>query len=65
MRVFVLCLLVLVCGCNLATEREQLEKNKPIRIAEADGVTLWKVKDSTPHGRSWLYFTTPNGQVIE
>ena len=57
--------LVAVCGCNQISETEQLSTNKPTKLAESDGVTLWKVRDSTPGGKQWVYYTTPNGQVVD
>ena len=56
-------LLVVLCGCNQMSEAEQLSTNKPIRVAESDSVVLWKIKDSTPGGKQWVYYTTPNGHV--
>lgn len=38
--------------------------NKPIKISEVEGVKLWKVKDSTPGGSSWVYFTS-RGDTFE
>lgn len=37
--------------------------NEPVAIAHADGVTLWKVKDSTPGGALYVYFAT-SGDVV-
>ncbi len=64
-RIVISICLLSICGCNGMTEAEQLEKNKPIKLAETEGVTLWKVRDSTPGGRVWIYYTTPPAFVSE
>ena len=61
MRIYVLFFLVFACGgCQVSQE-----DIKPTKIAEVDGVTLWKVRDRTPGGRPYVYFTTPTGQISE
>ena len=36
-----------------------MQKNSPYKISETNGVSLWKVRDSTPGGADHVYFTTP------
>lgn len=63
---FVVLVLLVACGCDTAavTESEQLERNKPIKIAESDGVTVWKVTDITSRPYRRVYYTTPGGSVF-
>lgn len=45
-------------------ELEQTQKEEvPILICEKDGVRLWKVRDNTPGGPGYVYFTAPSGDV--
>ncbi len=50
--------------CGTVTESDQLSTNRPIRIAEADGVVLYKVKDATTGGKIYVYFTS-DGKVVQ
>ena len=47
---------LLLVGCNL-TEEQQIKTNRPIRIAETNGVTLWRVIDGIS-ADTLVYFTT-------
>lgn len=59
---FVIVLLTLHRPRNLS-EQEQLQKNKPVKNAVVDDVTLWKVRDTTSGDWSYIYFTTPAGSI--
>lgn len=53
--------IVAVAGCDddaKARAEENARTHKPVMIAEADGVKLWKVKDATGGGALWVYFTS-------
>lgn len=53
------------CGCTeCVTEEQQLKMNKPIKIPESGGITIWKVKDSTPGGKTCIYYSTPSGKIL-
>lgn len=61
-------LLFCCCGCDEEAYKEQEKKQlleKPIFVAEKNGITVWKVRDRTFGGRSYVYFTTPTGFVLE
>ena len=67
MKVVIACLLLLgLSGCvdHQADRAEQLANHKPFKIAEVDGVTVWKVRDSTVGGYSWIYFTSPPNHLL-
>ena len=49
---------IAVAGCQKDGTRAQQQLNQPFVIAEVDGVKLYKVKDDTPGGAGWVYFTT-------
>ncbi|WP_376960073.1 hypothetical protein ABNQ39_20395 [Azospirillum sp. A26] len=61
-------------ACEQRTVAEQAAKEKkdeayqseqkPRMISEHDGVRVWKVKDTTPGGSSYVYFTT-RGDTFE
>lgn len=54
-------ILVLVfAGCLTKAERE----NKPIKVSESDGVTVWRIRDDTPGGSRFIYYTTPAGHLL-
>lgn len=59
---FALAVSVALCGC--VTEEQQLRINKPIKISESGGITIWKVKDSTPGGKACIYYSTPSGKIL-
>lgn len=62
-------LLTILIICSLSgcvgrlSPEAQLEHNRPIKVAEADGVAVWKVRDDTRGGSQWVYFTTPSGHL--
>jgi hypothetical protein len=58
--------LLAMVGCSPQSPQElEAARLKPIKIAEAEGVTLWKATDRTFGGKGYVYFTTPAGQVQE
>ena len=57
--------LAIISGCSFPiSNSKQLIKNKPIKIAESEGFVLWKVKDETIGGKVWIYYSTPNGHIM-
>ena len=50
-------------GCDETELRQRQLSNQPFKIAETNGVILWKVQDETLGGASYAYFTTPNGDA--
>lgn len=56
-----------IVGCEASsteTEQERQLREVPVLICEKDGVKLWKVEDRTRGGQAYVYFTSPNGGVI-
>ncbi len=53
---------VLALGCVPAYDQEVLQEmqleNKPIKISEHEGVIVWKVRDTSPGGVGYVYYTT-------
>lgn len=60
----ILALVVPVALCGCVTEEPQLKMNKPIKISESGGITIWKVRDSTPGGKTCIYYSTPSGKIL-
>lgn len=56
---------VCVCGCHKSPEeaRKEQAEQTPVLLCEKDGVKLWRVADKYPGGASYVYFTTPGGDV--
>ena len=64
-------LAVAISGCDETEQRRQEQdrqsSERPVRIAEVDGIRVWKIRDTTPGGREFVYFVTghPQSAVIE
>lgn len=62
------CLALAFAGCGPTKSKEQVEidqaKNEPILICERDGVKVYKIKDDTPGGTHYVYFTVPAGDTF-
>lgn len=63
----IILVVALLCGCisdaDAQVQANQL-KNVPIKIAESNGVIVWKVRDETAGGRSFVYYTTPSERGV-
>jgi hypothetical protein len=64
--IFLAALVLFLAGCD-GRNKEQMESDQkaltPILICEKDGVRLYKVKDATPGGPGWVYFSVPTGDA--
>ena len=57
--VFAAALCVFLVGCDKdKTPQENFEVNKPVLLVEIDGVRLYKMRDDTRGGATYVYFTT-------
>jgi len=67
MRLLICISVLLICGCRTDSEQDRREQLlvKPIKIAETDGVTVWKVRDVTFGGSVYVYYTTPQGHLLD
>lgn len=64
-----LCVVMLfLVGCIPEPSQERLSAQlevKPELLCVKDGVKVWRVRDTLPGGNSFVYFTTPDGQVSQ
>lgn len=63
-------ILLFAAGCETPEQthahwQQRQSEQRPIRLAEVDGVKVWKVRDATPGGRAYVYFVTSRaGRII-
>jgi hypothetical protein len=48
-----------MAGCEVTKEQQKVQlEQQVIMIATHDGITIYKVRDTTPGGGGWIYFSS-------